>query len=444
MTTNLVIGEVTYLVYTTRVCKSKVFNDIINRCHNANVNGNVTTRVKVTLTYPSQYLLVSDMYLKYIVDDDYELKFTTNDELGQCLGLCHLIEDNSLFDICINFLLTNWSTYYTALQQLSNSNLLVDIYLRCPYTLIPESYRGYYDNSSQQYKLNLPFFIQWLTANQYKEIVTDNNDVYSVEVTRNSGITTFTCLHSLLNDSNVISTNNFIDGIIDTSIDTLIDTMMDITINTKPTNMVNDRLTINKLTMDNKVIRKHGIEIVLSTERLVTQVCYYNDGLLHGYNRKWVTIKSSSITATTTSTKTSGYNTVLVGEKCYHYDKEHGVWHFWYVSGTLRYLALWSDGKKCGIWYEYYDTGDDDQQVMYEYTFDRDTIYSNIKHYYQDKNHHLNYELKLQPNYCNEYWEWNHEGTQKYFGCDHDGAITLFVFQQIHITYNELICHPSL
>jgi hypothetical protein len=131
-----------------------------------------------SLIFPQQYVGVSSIYLNFLNDKETVNKLIlSHDELKSCFDLYHFIDHDSFFDFLTHDLFDHWSTHNVIIAQL-NSNLQYDIYLHCPYILIPESHRGYYDMNSKQYKLNELFLNAWLQINKNRSILVDKKDIY--------------------------------------------------------------------------------------------------------------------------------------------------------------------------------------------------------------------------------------------------------------------------
>jgi len=136
--------------------------------------GNTNIGSNPTIVIPEKY---SDVIGNYVYFTHGELKpIYDTDYMIKCFDMLTYFDDDGYFMYLVNELLNSWTSLSTILDDI-NSNLRFDIYLHCPYDVIP---RKYLNNAS--------FFYAWIDINKntyvtlngneqhYKKYVTNDND----------------------------------------------------------------------------------------------------------------------------------------------------------------------------------------------------------------------------------------------------------------------------
>ena len=379
---SFIVGSKIITVSRDKLQNSVLFCNLIQCCD-----------VNVSLTLPSEYNSAMTYYFNFINGVTNKVK-VSNKRLVLCFEFAHYIEDSTFFDFCITYLLNHWIRTFVIVEQLTD-DLKQEVYLRCPYSLIPESITGYYDDDTLQYKLNTVFLDKWYHLNKNKHIHVNSTNSNSV-------------IHK---------------------------TKVEYYDNNKHHNKHHNRY--HKLTcfkVDSKQLPYYisymdGIQITWHDNNQVSDVKYFNVYKLNGYHRTWWSNGNLKQQSYYIGDKIHGINKEYYenGVQQYEMSFDHGsrigTWKFWYPTGNLQQVISFDNDQKHGIWTCYHDH--DIQQTSYEYEFDHDRECSSIKQYYIGRRKQLKSLLEFRPEmhiddnnrFFGDYiTQWDETGKQTYFG----------------------------
>ena len=298
------------LVPRLEVQNSKLFSDLI-------------TMYNTVLFFPKQYNDVVDSYILYL-----NTQYVRPDTIKRCLELCHYLSDDKYLSTIVTVLLFNdW-------KQLSSSsynnkrkifiddlgiNLQTDVYLKCPWYLIPE-----------QFIVNNSFVNQWIQVNKHKKFIIHGNE-YTHNVNYHEEIT-------------------------------------DQVKSVEPT-LWNIRNDIYGYT--------HGMMLEM-TELLVSKITTYQKGHKHGTSKSWfININNNN---NNKQLRSEAYYTnddkdgcfrgwletgQLVYEHNYKCGDKHGIWKGWTESGQQLYNHHYQNNSKHVLNQEWYSNG----ELCYESVF---------------------------------------------------------------------------
>jgi len=452
MTTVILIDNKRVEVPTVEIRKSNLFNSLIDYSGKDNI-----------VTFPQQYISVSHIYINY-VNNSKELDeiILTRDELKCSFILCHFIDHDGFFDFLMQCLFDCWSKYNSMVSELSD-NLQHEIYLHCPYTLVPESQRGYYDLISRQYKLNKPFLVAWLKINRIRFMVVNKEDIYDVGTSyhkyANGNISPigFVSLHRKVHELPMLALPTKLGIEISWTFPPSSSSTLCILSSSLTPASTSSRSTYSRSSLPSPTCLPLSPDDIIMTDDDELQINRVIHNSVDGYDRYWLlpplspsnampilseeTYHNSDYSSVCTRKFYLDGSTIPESEKLYHNDSKHGMWKFWYPkTGNVKLVAKFNKDEEHGTCYEYYDT--EDQQVKYEYTFNNGNCCGTIKHYYEQQQkqqkQQLMYQLVLGGYKGTTLTQWSVTGQQTYSGII-DCQESIKIILEAHNTHYKLI-----
>ena len=316
------VGSSVISVPGDSIVNSKLFADFVN-CYGHNT----------IIPFPEQFTDVADIYISHLKDKFVNVKKLKT--LKRCFELCHLIEDNNFLQHVVNRLFDTQLVplplkVKMALIQQLDTDLQQDIYMCFTLALIPDNIVN-----------TVNFLNDWIQVNNGKYITIDGQTYMSVSYDHSGGRTIKTKRN--LNDKLVL------DG----------PTIFLIYVNN--TYRLYLRQEYKCGTLHGKITKwslSHQYNDIkyINTSHLDFEIEHYKDerrSTEHGIEYKYY-----------------GPNNMMC-EIHWMHGVKHGVEREWYpsttadINGQLRISSPYNNGKRCGTYYRYYETG----QIQHEYTF---------------------------------------------------------------------------
>jgi len=416
---------------------SEYFNGLMTYCDNDN-----------PLLFPPQYHDVFDLYCKFITCNitttDTPIKnckdiVITHQQLSRGFELCHYLDDQTFFTYLTTYLLDHWTTHHDIINNLSD-NIQRDIYLRCPWSCIPDKYSKYV-NPQPDSNININININinananssqhWISrAFLYAWVKNNNNKIMSID----SGSVIFNTLCTFFHNDDNNSDNNSDNN--------------DINIYGSNKSLYSFSCTMTK----DRWTYTHGVMMSFCMtdkdgNQQLNKLSHYDHGTLSGLNIEWypkgtVYRHMQFQQGMRTYQKTFHSNGNVMDEMFWCQGKECGTWQIWYPSGRLKWCMPFLDGKRHGCHRQYFDivcdnhntiNGDDsvnniinvvndidsyelNHTVKYEFNFDHDKEVGVFKAWY-----YLPDEKRRQLKYKHYYL--NHNGSTVYREYDKGGKL---------------------
>jgi len=299
------------------------------------------------LLFPPQYQEVAHIYVSFITNDNYNkhgkhcnIGNITSDQLKRSFELCHYLIDQILFThLMDNYLLDQWFVHNHIIDELSD-NIQRDIYLRCPWDLIPDKFSKCHPGTDQpQHKDFLSFFYAWYRINKDYDYTTKTISINFGNIKYYS--------HIRIHSKDVIQS-------------------------------IESRCSVN-----GDKYKHHGIEMYLhepddeGNQPLLGEV-RYDRGKVASCEKQWR--RNGTLTSIRQHTDThciyseyyeSGKQKFIIMRQYHNDDSETGTWKHWYPSGNIMWELPYVDGNRHGIHRKYFDIdGKTKNKIECEYHFD--------------------------------------------------------------------------